>query len=301
MKKTPLLTCLSLPLFLIASLFTGCAPQPGVGGFDEYDPLIRSAMLAYTDGDYETALAFFQDAFEIIPDDSENDLFHAAAAALQIGRDEVAEQLIRDAIVRTNPNTGYFRTFEGFEPFRSKELFSRIDEDYEQLVRDYYDNLPYPQEIDREIVEMRKMDQAVRSDNDLDKMAVVDSANINRLMEITATHGWIEGAWLILWHQRGTYGDSNAVWNHFRPLIDREIAEGKVRRSFWAQYDDEKMISEEKKQLYGMYQDQFPVVDVAGVDERRAAIGLPPLWYLARVYGFRLPGGYVAPEGKPGT
>lgn len=68
-------------------------------------------------------------------------------------------------------------------------------------------------------------------------MIKVDSLNIDRLMEITKEHGWQERAWLILWHQRGNHDEDNYVWNYFRPLINKEIEEGKISRSFWFAFD----------------------------------------------------------------
>ncbi len=68
-------------------------------------------------------------------------------------------------------------------------------------------------------------------------MQKTDSLNIARLMEITEKHGWQERAWIILWHQRGTYGEDNYVWNYFKPLIDKEIEDGKLSRNFWSAFD----------------------------------------------------------------
>jgi len=64
-------------------------------------------------------------------------------------------------------------------------------------------------------------------------MRKIDSLNIERLMEITKENGWQERAWIILWHQRGIYGKDNYVWNYFKPIIDKEIEEGKLSRNFW--------------------------------------------------------------------
>lgn len=71
-------------------------------------------------------------------------------------------------------------------------------------------------------------------------MKKVDSLNVARLMEITEKHGWQERAWIILWHQRGTYGENNYVWNYFKPLIEKEIEEGKLSRNFWSAFDQHK-------------------------------------------------------------
>ena len=68
-------------------------------------------------------------------------------------------------------------------------------------------------------------------------MRKVDSLNIDRLMDITKEHGWQERAWIILWHQRGNHDEDNYVWNYFRPLINKEIEEGKISRIFWSAFD----------------------------------------------------------------
>ncbi|NER10433.1 hypothetical protein SAMN06265375_10117 [Muriicola jejuensis] len=68
-------------------------------------------------------------------------------------------------------------------------------------------------------------------------MRKVDSLNVARLMEITKEYGWQERAWIILWHQRGVHDEDNYVWNYFRPLINKEIEEGKISRSFWGPFD----------------------------------------------------------------
>lgn len=66
----------------------------------------------------------------------------------------------------------------------------------------------------------------------------VDKRNIERLMEITKEHGWQSRAWLILWHQRGNHDEDNEVWNFFRPIINKEIEEGKLSRTFWKPFED---------------------------------------------------------------
>ncbi len=253
-------------------------------------------MLAYEEGDYQTALADFEKAFEIIPNELENDIFHAAASALRVGKEDLAEQLIRTAISGTNPSKNYYTNFHGFVRFKDKPLFAAIEKDYEQLVAQYYRDLPYPKEIEDEIKELVKKDQQVRLGNkEWSEIAKVDSANIARLIEITNQYGWIDKAGMILWHQRGTYGENNEVWNYFKPFFDKEMAEGRLRKDFWVMYDEEKSIINSKTQNYGGYLsqfEQFPINDIDNIDKRRAEKGMPPLWYLHKVYGRNLPPNY---------
>ena len=78
----------------------------------------------------------------------------------------------------------------------------------------------------------------------------VDKLNIERLMEITKLYGWQERAWLILWHQRTLYDEDNYIWNFFKPIINKEIEEGKLSRNFWKPFDNFKKQFEEIKKQY---------------------------------------------------
>ena len=282
-------------IFLCAFIFfMGCAQK--TNQFEKYDPLVWSAMLAYEEGDYNKALIAFEKAFEIIPNESENDIFHAAAAALRVEKEELAEKLIRKAISGTNPSKQYYTNFHGFARFKDKPLFAAVEKDYEELVTEYYTNLTYPKEIEDEIKLMVERDQKPRLENkEWSEIAKVDSVNIARLIDITKEHGWVDRAWIILWHQRGSYGEKNEVWNFFKPFFDKEIAEGKRRKDFWVMFEEEQSIIDTKTQNYGGYLsqfEQFPINDIDNVDERRAEKGLPPLWYLHKVYGQALPPSY---------
>lgn len=281
--------CWSILIF-----FVGCSEN--INKFEKHDPLIWEARLAYEDGAYEKALTNFQEAFKIIDDDSAENIFLAAAAALRLEKDEVADALIRRAIKKKNPKRNYYTNFYGFTRFKDKPLFAAIEKDYEQLVVQYYKNLPYPKEIVEEIEEMVKKDQEPRLANkEWSEIAKVDSVNIARLIEITKQYGWIDKAWIILWHQRGTYGENNEVWNYFKPFFDKEMAEGRRRKDFWVMFDEEKSIINSKTQNYGGYLsqfEQFPINDIDNIDKRRAEKGMPPLWYLQKVYGQTLPPNY---------
>ena len=80
-------------------------------------------------------------------------------------------------------------------------------------------------------------------------MVKVDSLNINRLIEITKEHGWQEQAWIILWHQRGTYGEKNYVWDFFKPALNKEIQEGKISNHFWDRFEQFKKRMKSKKEI----------------------------------------------------
>ena len=105
-------------------------------------------------------------------------------------------------------------------------------------------------------------------------MKQTDSLNIRELMDITTSSGWQEEAWLLLWHQRGTYGKNNWVWNYFKPLINKEIEQGKLPKSFWAMFEDFKASLKTGVSVYGYRPGK---VDEKNVNANRKKIGLPML------------------------
>ncbi|MFD0931407.1 hypothetical protein ACFQ0R_02230 [Psychroflexus salinarum] len=261
-----------------------------------YDKLVWSGMLHFKDQKYELALSNFQDAFSIIPDESVNPYFYATASALHLGQDETAKQLLIDAIEKTNASESYFLRFEEFDNFRDKELFKRIQDDYDKHKKVFFDNLDNP-EVYYEIENMITKDQEVRTgDYSTEEMQKVDSLNIARLIEINKEYGWQEKQWLLLWHHRGIHRNDNYIWNYFRPFINEKIEKGELRKDFWAKFDDEKsMFSEKGTQIYGTYwnnYDQFPIDDIGKVDSLRNNVELPPLAYLKKVYGIVPPKEY---------
>lgn len=68
-----------------------------------------------------------------------------------------------------------------------------------------------------------------------------------------------------------------------------------MRKDFWAMFEEEKSITKNGEQIYGLYFsnfDQFPIKDIENVDKRRKNIGKPPLWYMHKVYEIELPPAY---------
>lgn len=277
-------------ILTILWLIIGCQHESS-NIYEEYDQLIWQAMLEKEDSNFENSLQLFDKAFKIVPDDNETLYLNAASIALTLGKSEKAKDLIIKAIRETNPNKEYLDSFGGFSAYKTNPIFKEIEQEYTELVESYYNTQSYPKAVSIEVSELVAKDQEARSNGSID-MATVDYENISRLINLTNRYGWIDDAWLILWHQRATYKESNRVWNHFKPLINNEIKNGKIRKSFWAIFEDEQLIRESEEQLYGMYQNQVPIRNVEYVDERRWEVGLPPLWYMNQVYGHELPVGY---------
>lgn len=280
-----------LTLFLVSSI----ACSNSQNGYEKYDELDREGMLQFVDKEFERALDNFEKAIKLKPKEDVSIYFYATAAALNLGRIDKAKELLTASIHNTNTSKDYFFNFKEFDDFRHEKMFVEVENEYENHISEFYNNLKHP-EIYKEIDSLVAVDQEYRTNIEKRKeMAKIDSLNIQRLIEITKEYGWQPKAWIILWHQRGTYGQSNYVWDFFKPYIDEQIANGTMRKSFWTMYEEEKSIMDTKEQIYGLYWgqfDQFPIKDIENVDKRRTEKGLAPLWYLEKVYGIILPEAY---------
>ncbi|TRO66819.1 hypothetical protein [Christiangramia sabulilitoris] len=264
-------------------------------GYEEYDDSLYAGLIQFQDQEYQSALNHLKEAIDILPKESEKSYFYAAAAAFHLKQDKTAENLIKAALKNTYVNQDYLNSFEEFNPFRNKEIFKRLDENFSKYTQTYYSNLEHP-EIFKELDSLIDADQKVRKDgSSKEEMAKIDSTNIVRLIEITKEYGWQEKGQLLLWHQRGTRNENNWVWDYFRPFINKEIEKGEIRKSFWIQYEEFENVVNEKYQLYGMYPhnyDMFPLKDPENVDKRRDSVGLQPLWVMNKVYDWPLPDNY---------
>ncbi|PKB45087.1 hypothetical protein AX016_3325 [Cellulophaga sp. RHA19] len=280
----------------ILFLFTIISFAQSKNEFEIYNEFEQKAMLQFKDKEYEKALLNFQNAINLKPSENVTIYFYAVAAALNIGKLEKAKELIIASIHKTNASKSYFLNFEEFNNFRDQSMFAEIEKDYEKHISIFYKELEHPK-IYREIDSLIKIDQKVRkNDSDRYKIMQIDSSNVKRLIEITKQYGWQSKGWLILWHQRGTYGQDNYVWNFFKPYINEQIQKGKIKKSFWTMFEEEQSIIKNKEQIYGLYFnyfDQYPIKDIEYVDKRRTENGLTPLWYMEKVYGVKLPTNYI--------
>lgn len=286
---------MKLIITILTFLVLGCSSKMQNKDFKKYDTHVWSAMIQYKEKDYQKSLDNFKKAFKIIPDENVSDYFYAAAAALHLEKYDTAKELIIQSIVETKTSKDYFLSFEEFDPFRSNELFSDVENKYDKFIAEFYEQLEHP-DIYREIDSLVEVDQKNRKQPiDWEVTNKNDSLNIKRLIEITKEYGWQKKGWIILWHQRGTYGESNYVWDFFKPYIDQQIKNGKMRKTIWARYEDDKSTTQNQRQIFGFYWfqfDQYPVINVDNLDKRRTEYDLPPFWYLNKVYDIPLPKGY---------
>ena len=127
----------------------------------------------------------------------------------------------------------------------------------------------------------------------------IDTRNVARLEEIVRQHGWpgrslvgeeaSGAAFLILQH-----ADLTRQKKYF-PLLKKAAAEGEARLADAAMLEDRILMREGKKQIYGTQVhsgpetggklELYPIEDEGHVEERRAAVGLPPLAEYLKLFG----------------
>lgn len=130
-----------------------------------------------------------------------------------------------------------------------------------------------------------------------EKQTAIDQHNLKRLEAIIARYGWpgtslvgkqgALAAFLILQHAE------LAPQKKYLPLVRAAVAQGELAVQHLALLEDRVRVREGQMQLYGTQlhsdaQGQFllyPIEDEAHVDQRRAAMGLPPLAEYLKQFG----------------
>lgn len=262
-----------------------------------YDNYVWAANIDLVNGDYKNCYKRFYKAFKFKKPESAEDSFNSAVCALEQKKNRAAENLIREGIILHNPPLSYFLNYKHFKSHN--EIKHVIEKDYDDLVKKFYKNIKNPVQYER-IKELIARDQMIRTipQKFLAEGAInyVDSLNGIDLIAITKEYGWQDRSHILLWHHRGEdFKNGEGIWSFFKPYINELIEMGKLKKSYFAIYEDEISITKNKKQIYGLYFMQFgayPIKDIKNVDKRRENIGLPPLYYMKKVYGIELPDEY---------
>lgn len=123
----------------------------------------------------------------------------------------------------------------------------------------------------------------------LKRLMAGDSARTARLKAIIDEHGWpgadkvgadgASAAWLLLQHS-----PDSALQERMLPVLEREAAAGRLEARDVATLTDRVLVRSGKPQRYGSSFEirdgrmvAHPIEDLAGLDARRAAVGLPPM------------------------
>jgi len=273
-----------------------------------HQALLMDARRALESEDHRTSLDLYQRAFKINGAQRAIEYLNAALSAAHLNDSTNCDKWLRASIVQENITLDLLTDFSDHPTYqrckgtvlmdyKKLQAYYKIQKlvNRDQFVRKMNDYYMGVDELLREEAFKKLMDPATKKDTaaykryqailfpkteevykeyELTAMRYVDSLNIVELIDITKEHGWQEEAWILLWHQRGIYGEGNWVWDYFKPLIDQEISDGKVSPSFWAEFEDIKSIYNIGKSIYGYHPGR---VDAATVNQNRIKIGLPPL------------------------
>lgn len=253
--------------------------------YDRFEIHIKKADSLRVKGQYKKAITEYNEALkELDRYNNSTPFFNLAECAIKTNQINLAKKHIRLGISKGGAPLFYLNNYQGFgEDFKKTKIWKDIINDYDDLRKQYFLTIPNF-DIYVEIEKMVAIDQYPRKMDSFfdDKflknkqsfvdslMIATDQRNIERLIEITKQYGWQHRAFLLLWHQRGTYKEDNAVWNFFIPAINEEIKNGKVERSFWAIFEDDKSLRENGYTLYGFLQGK---VDEK-VNERRKSVNM---------------------------
>lgn len=136
----------------------------------------------------------------------------------------------------------------------------------------------------------------------------IDEANLKRLSQLIDMQGWPKSsvvggkaataAFLVVQHS------DLAAQKRYLPLLREAVADKEAQSDHLALLEDRVLMGEGKKQLYGSQLqgngkggwEFYPIEDEANVDQRRKAVGLPPLAEYAQQFGvdYRLVGAQPA-------
>ena len=302
------LSACSFYLSLFLMKFFSCTSYQGISAEKEkprisrdyvkYAELSREAATVFEEGNYELALGKYRAAFNYWSPDG-NDLLNSAVCASRMGEINLTKNFLEKSVTEAGLKQSNLVAFSEVLELQEGEIWEQFVADYPKLRQQYFSNkqnleayLEIQRMIERDMLVRRlhgKKYLSASEDVAWKGIKEVDSVNVAKLMEITQEYGWQTDAFLILWHQRGTYEEDNDVWNYFTPLINEAINKGEEKPSFWALFIDNKSVHEnDGTQVYGTLIDikiengkQLfyikKIADPTTVDQERAKIGMSSL------------------------
>lgn len=308
-------------LIIILLIMNSCSGNPNYESTDsqviekDYPKYIQTANdagIEFRGNRYDSALKKYLESYGYWKPEP-NALLNGAICALKEDKPALGYKLLEEAITNVGVDKDKLQSHEGLQGFHEDKLWQDLILDYDRLRQLHFtkhENLEVYIEIQK-MIERDKMIRELHLANRLSNSSTwdiineVDSINVIRLMEITTKHGWQPDAFLILWHQRGNYGEDNYVWNYFKPLIDEAIKNGEEKTDFWAKFIDNKSYYEQGgKQVYGTLIESKVVdgqrvpcikeiINPETVDEERKKIGMLSLKDYCDNYNIECPENYL--------
>ena len=270
---------------------------------NERDIYIKKAKIALNNGDTINSLEYYSKAFEF---KSFTPFDHLKAISLLVEKQnfENAIGLIEDVMSMGYPfssieskdlnglqQTKHWSTLLINKDSIINAYLSKLDQDWVRLL----ESMAY---IDQEIRKpyMKSMNDSVLKRKTLFAMELVDSINLNNLLERTKTNGFptyetvgylgLNNVWLILWHHRGTEFTTNPLWIELKPYIEKAINEGGLPKDFLVMFVDHNEIESGKPMIYGSLfgyyrgqpeYDTIEIMEIESLNQRRLEKGMAPI------------------------
>lgn len=276
---------------------------------------IYLAKFEFYKKDYKKASALFKKAFSYHVADDSYDLLDAAANSLYNGDNDLAEKYIVEAITDHKAPLEFIIDYKKFESYKNNSFFKELPNKYNTYFNGFYakrKNLKAYLAADL-LMEKDQMIRHIITDLDnnaestpatrkliYNEMDIVDERNAQELIELTKKYGYQDRAWLLLWHHRLQFNDENSpFWQFFKPVIEKEIKEGRLHKSFFVSFEEDNYTDLHQKQKYGLFPQMYmsyPIADIKNIDRLREDAGLPPLSFEIIVNGYPPVDGYKISE-----
>jgi len=284
--------------------------------FTAYQNYINLAKFEFYKKDYKKSGILFKKAFSFHSADDSYDLLDAAASALYNGENDLAEKYIAESITDHRAPLEFIMGYEKLKNYENSSFLKELPDLYDAYFNAFYAKRKNLQAYLAADLLMEK-DQMIRNlitdlDNNPEETQTTkkliyqeldrtDEKNAQELIELTKKYGYQDRAWLLLWHHRGQKYEntSSPFWQFFKPVIEKEIKEGRLHKSFFAPFEEENYADLHQKQKYGLFPQMYmenPIDDLKNVDKLREEAGLPPLSFDIIVKGYPQPDGYNASE-----
>jgi hypothetical protein len=283
--------------------------------FTAYQNYINLAKFEFYKRDYKKSGILFKKAFSFHSADDSYDLLDAAASALYNGENNLAEKYIAESITDHRAPLEFIMGYEKLKNHKNSSFLKELPDQYDAYFNAFYAKRKNLQSyLDADL--LMEKDQMIRNlITDLDNSAEetqatkkliykeldrVDEKNAQELIELTKKYGYQDRAWILLWHHRDELNDEKSTfWEFFKPIINQEIKNGKLYKSFFTLFEDDNYMTFHHKQKYGIFPQMYlenPIADIKNVDKLREEAGLPPLSFDIIVNGYPQPEGYKMSE-----
>jgi hypothetical protein len=250
----------------------------------------EAAQCSYDDEDWAQAAARWDAVARVAPDrhTARRALYKAGCAHARLGDCDAAFAKLDEALAAEPLPIDELETDAALEALRNDTRWAAWLARAVTVLEAWEATLGNA-ELRRELLRLRREDQAVRTEAATDPTAVqrffdVDQKTAQRLREIVAAYGWptitlvghdgAAAAWLIVQHAT----HDSAFQRQCLAMLREAVGRGEAEARYVAYLEDRLAVMANQRQRYGTQFDgqlrPQPIADEELVDERRRSVGL---------------------------